>query len=156
MPTQLKNPWSISIAALSAVALAVYLFAPLFSIAVFGFHNGTEYIKAFWEAKRHMDAVTFLMPVAGAAGAVFCALKKGFGPHILTVAFSALPLMFMSYFIISICQYPDIITGTEETLPMVMVIGWGAWLALAAALLAFLAAAALVYTDYKSINSIKK
>lgn len=153
MLNQLKNPWSVGVIAFTVNSAVVYLVAPIFSIPVFGFNDGFDYLTAFWQSGHYMDMLTFLMPVIGAVGATSCVLSRNVGPHILSIAFSALPLMFMTYFIISMCKYPDIVNSRMETIPMVSVIGWGAWLSLAVSFLAFMLAITLVYTDYKSIKN---
>ena len=148
-----KNPWAVGVAALSLISAAVYLFAPLFSIPIFGFNTGSDYVRVFYSYQRYMDMATFLIPAIGAFGAILCAFRKEIGPHILSVAFAALPLMFMTYFVVSLCRYPDFIGNDMQNISMIAMIGWGAWLALATALLAFLSAIALVYTDYKQFKT---
>ena len=148
-----KNPWAVGVAALSLISAAVYLFAPLFSIPIFGFNTGSDYVRVFYSYQRYMDMATFLIPAIGAFGAILCAFRKEIGPHILSVAFAALPLMFMTYFVVSLCRYPDFIGNDMQKISMIAMIGWGAWLALATALLAFLSAIALVYTDYKQFKT---
>lgn len=149
---QLKNPWAVGVIVFSVICAAVYLFAPLFSLPIFGFSTSLDYVKVFYASARYMDMVTFLLPLIGAVGAVCCVLAKTPGPHILSLAFSALPAMFLAYFVVSVCRYPDIITSGAEKVSMLMIVGWGAWLALAAAVLALAAAFVVVVKDFREMK----
>lgn len=153
MIERLKNPWTLTLSLFSIATATVYLLCPMFNIPVFGFENGMDYIEIFWKTGRYMDMITFLMPVIGMVGAVACTLRRSFGPHILSIAFAALPLMFVSYFVISISKYPDIINGTMEKVSMLSVLGWGIWTALATSLVAFFSAVIQVYSEYRSIKN---
>ena len=53
-----KNPWAVGVAALSLISAAVYLFAPLFSIPIFGFNTGSDYVRVFYSYQRYMDMAT--------------------------------------------------------------------------------------------------
>ena len=96
----LKNKWVLGMAAFLLATVVVYLFVPLFKVSIFGIDTGLDYLKIVFKTKNVSNIVSFLLPFIGCIGGIVCGLCKGRGPHILTVAFSLLPVMFFSYFII--------------------------------------------------------
>ena len=101
----LKNKWVLGMAAFLLATVVVYLFVPLFKVSIFGIDTGLDYLKIVFKTKNVSNIVSFLLPFIGCIGGIACGLCKGRGPHILTVAFSLLPVMFFSYFIIMLQKY---------------------------------------------------
>lgn len=146
----LKNPLALVAVVLSVAAAAVYLFAPLFTVPLFGFRDGWDYVMIMHAQKQYANIAALLLPVIGAVGMTACLWARSFGPHILAMAFAALPVMFWTYFLYILgSSYPDIILSATETAPMLSVVGWGSWLSVAASALAFFATIAIVYIEYK-------
>ena len=149
MKEQLKKPLVLTAMAVTLIVAAVYAAVPMFSIPLFGFNYGWEYVTTFFAIGKYLEMVPFLMPFIGLAGTVACLLTKSRGAHILSISFTALPLMFFGYFIYMIAQYPqgEILSANLEKITILSTLSWSVWFCLAFSLVAFAAAVALVYRE---------
>lgn len=138
--------------AITLVVAVLYAALPMFSIPLFGFNYGWDYVAQFFKIGRYMEMIPFLMPFIGFVGTVACLLAKGRAPHILSISFTALPLMFFGYFIYMMADYPQgTIYGADmKQITMLSTINWSVWLCLAFSLVAFVVAAVLVYRENKN------
>ena len=98
MMEPLRNKWAVGVIAFSVVTVLVYIFMPLFKIPIFGISSGVEWIRMVWMTKDFANIVSFLLPFIGAAGAISVVLTKKIEPHILSVAFALLQVIFFAYF----------------------------------------------------------
>ena len=143
----LKNKWVLGMAAFLLATVVVYLFVPLFKVSIFGIDTGLDYLKIVFKTKNVSNIVSFLLPFIGCIGGIACGLCKGRGPHILTVAFSLLPVMFFSYFIIMLQKYASAKIMGIELVSVFDLVGSGIWLGLLSSLLALAASVMLVVSD---------
>lgn len=149
----LKNKWVLGMAAFLLASVVVYLFVPLFKVSIFGIDTGLDYLKIVFKTKNVSNIVSFLLPFIGCVGGVACGLCKGRGPHILTVAFSLLPVMFFSYFIIMLQKYASAKIMGIELVSVFDLVGSGIWLGLLSSLLALAASVMLVVSDKNKFKS---
>lgn len=149
----LKNKWVLGMAAFLLATVVVYLFVPLFKVSIFGIDTGLDYLKIVFKTKNVSNIVSFLLPFIGCIGGVACGLCKGRGPHILTVAFSLLPVMFFSYFIIMLQKYASAKIMGIELVSVFDLVGSGIWLGLLSSLLALAASVMLVVSDKNKFKS---
>ena len=149
----LKNKWVLGMAAFLLATVVVYLFVPLFKVSIFGIDTGLDYLKIVFKTKNVSNIVSFLLPVIGCIGGIACGLCKGRGPHILTVAFSLLPVMFFSYFIIMLQKYASAKIMGIELVSVFDLVGSGIWLGLLSSLLALAASVMLVVSDKNKFKS---
>lgn len=149
----LKNKWVLGMAAFLLATVVVYLFVPLFKVSIFGIDTGLDYLKIVLKTKNMANIVSFLLPFIGCVGGVACGLCKGRGPHILTVAFSLLPVMFFSYFIIMLQKYASAKIMGIELVSVFDLVGSGIWLGLLSSLLALAASVMLVVSDKNKFKS---
>lgn len=149
----LKNKWVLGMAAFLLATVVVYLFVPLFKVSIFGIDTGLDYLKIVFKTKNVSNIVSFLLPFIGCVGGVACGLCKGRGPHILTVAFSLLPVMFFSYFIIMLQKYASAKIMGIELVSVFDLVGSGIWLGLLSSLLALAASVMLVVSDKNKFKS---
>lgn len=151
MKEQLRNPLVLTAIAVTLIVAAVYASVPMFSIPLFGFNYGWEYVATFFSIGKYLEMVPFLMPFIGLVGTAASLLTKSRGAHILSISFSALPLMFFGYFIYMIAQYPqgEIIGANLEKITILSTLNWSVWFCLAFSLVAFAATVALVYRENK-------
>lgn len=149
----LKNKWVLGMAAFLLASVVVYLFVPLFKVSIFGIDTGLDYLKIVFKTKNVSNIVSFLLPFIGCIGGVACGLCKGRGPHILTVAFSLLPVMFFSYFIIMLQKYASAKIMGIELVSVFDLVGSGIWLGLLSSLLALAASVMLVESDKNKFKS---
>jgi hypothetical protein len=149
----LKNKWVLGMAAFLLASVVVYLFVPLFKVSIFGIDTGLDYLKIVFKTKNVSNIVSFLLPFIGCIGGVACGLCKGRGPHILTVAFSLLPVMFFSYFIIMLQKYASAKIMGIELVSVFDLVGSGIWLGLLSSLLALAASVMLVVSDKNKFKS---
>lgn len=140
-------------AAFLLASVVVYLFVPLFKVSIFGIDTGLDYLKIVFKTKNVSNIVSFLLPFIGCIGGVACGLCKGRGPHILTVAFSLLPVMFFSYFIIMLQKYASAKIMGIELVSVFDLVGSGIWLGLLSSLLALAASVMLVVSDKNKFKS---
>lgn len=155
MKQQLKNPWVIVTIAVTLIVAVLYAALPLFSLPLFGFNYGWDYVRTFFNIGKYMEMVPFLMPFIGFVGTVACLLTKSRGPHILSVSFTALPLMFFGYFVYMIASYPqgEILGEHFEMVSILTTLNWSVWLCLAFSVVAFAVACAYVYLENKKTKS---
>lgn len=149
----LKNKWVLGMAAFLLTTVVVYLFVPLFKVSIFGIDTGLDYLKIVFKTKNVSNIVSFLLPFIGCIGGIACGLCKGRGPHILTVAFSLLPVMFFSYFIIMLQKYASAKIMGIELVSVFDLVGSGIWLGLLSSLLALAASVMLVVSDKNKFKS---
>ena len=149
----LKNKWVLGMAAFLLATVVVYLFVPLFKVSIFGIDTGLDYLKIVFKTKNVSNIVSFLLPFIGCIGGIACGLRKGRGPHILTVAFSLLPVMFFSYFIIMLQKYASAKIMGIELVSVFDLVGSGIWLGLLSSLLALAASVMLVVSDKNKFKS---
>ena len=149
----LKNKWVLGMAAFLLATVVVYLFVPLFKVSIFGIDTGLDYLKIVFKTKNVSNIVSFLLPFIGCIGGIACGLCKGRGPHILTVAFSLLPVMFFSYFIIMLQKYASAKIMGVELVSVFDLVGSGIWLGLLSSLLALAASVMLVVSDKNKFKS---
>ena len=149
----LKNKWVLGMAAFLLATVVVYLFVPLFKVSIFGIDTGLDYLKIVFKTKNVSYIVSFLLPFIGCIGGIACGLCKGRGPHILTVAFSLLPVMFFSYFIIMLQKYASAKIMGIELVSVFDLVGSGIWLGLLSSLLALAASVMLVVSDKNKFKS---
>lgn len=149
----LKNKWVLGMAAFLLASVVVYLFVPLFKVSIFGIDTGLDYLKIVFKTKNVSNIVSFLLPFIGCIGGITCGLCKGRGPHILTVAFSLLPVMFFSYFIIMLQKYASAKIMGIELVSVFDLVGSGIWLGLLSSLLALAASVMLVVSDKNKFKS---
>ena len=149
----LKNKWVLGMAAFLLATVVVYLFVPLFKVSIFGIDTGLDYLKIVFKTKNVSNIVSFLLPFIGCIGGIACGLCKGRGPHILTVAFSLLPVMFFSYFIIMLQKYESAKIMGIELVSVFDLVGSGIWLGLLSSLLALAASVMLVVSDKNKFKS---
>lgn len=149
----LKNKWVLGMAAFLLATVVVYLFVPLFKVSIFGIDTGLDYLKIVSKTKNVSNIVSFLLPFIGCIGGIACGLCKGRGPHILTVAFSLLPVMFFSYFIIMLQKYASAKIMGIELVSVFDLVGSGIWLGLLSSLLALAASVMLVVSDKNKFKS---
>lgn len=149
----LKNKWVLGMAAFLLATVVVYLFVPLFKVSIFGIDTGLDYLKIVFKTKNVSNIVSFLLPFIGCIGGITCGLCKGRGPHILTVAFSLLPVMFFSYFIIMLQKYASAKIMGIELVSVFDLVGSGIWLGLLSSLLALAASVMLVVSDKNKFKS---
>jgi hypothetical protein len=149
----LKNKWVLGMAAFLLATVVVYLFVPLFKVSIFGIDTGLDYLKIVFKTKNVSNIVSFLLPFIGCIGGIACGLCKGRGPHILTVAFSLLPVMFFSYFIIMLQKYASAKIMGIELVSVFDLVGSGIWLGLLSSLLALAASVMLVVSDKNKFKS---
>mgnify|MGYP001159043696 FL=1 len=149
----LKNKWVLGMAAFLLATVVVYLFVPLFKVSIFGIDTGLGYLKIVFKTKNVSNIVSFLLPFIGCIGGIACGLCKGRGPHILTVAFSLLPVMFFSYFIIMLQKYASAKIMGIELVSVFDLVGSGIWLGLLSSLLALAASVMLVVSDKNKFKS---
>lgn len=149
----LKNKWVLGMAAFLLASVVVYLFVPLFKVSIFGIDTGLDYLKIVFKTKNVSNIVSFLLPFIGCIGGVACGLCKGRGPHILTAAFSLLPVMFFSYFIIMLQKYASAKIMGIELVSVFDLVGSGIWLGLLSSLLALAASVMLVVSDKNKFKS---
>lgn len=149
----LKNKWVLGMAAFLLATVVVYLFVPLFKVSIFGIDTGLDYLKIVFKTKNVSNIVSFLLPFIGCIGGIACGLCKGRGPHILTVAFSLLPVMFFSYFIIMLQKYASAKIMGIELVSVFDLVGNGIWLGLLSSLLALAASVMLVVSDKNKFKS---
>lgn len=149
----LKNKWVLGMAAFLLATVVVYLFVPLFKVSIFGIDTGLDYLKIVFKTKNVSNIVSFLLPFIGCIGGIACGLCKGRGPHILTVAFSLLPVMFFSYFIIMLQKYASAKIMGIELVSAFDLVGSGIWLGLLSSLLALAASVMLVVSDKNKFKS---
>lgn len=140
-------------AAFLLATVVVYLFVPLFKVSIFGIDTGLDYLKIVFKTKNVSNIVSFLLPFIGCIGGIACGLCKGRGPHILTVAFSLLPVMFFSYFIIMLQKYASAKIMGIELVSVFDLVGSGIWLGLLSSLLALAASVMLVVSDKNKFKS---
>lgn len=148
-----KNKWVLGMAAFLLATVVVYLFVPLFKVSIFGIDTGLDYLKIVFKTKNVSNIVSFLLPFIGCIGGIACGLCKGRGPHILTVAFSLLPVMFFSYFIIMLQKYASAKIMGIELVSVFDLVGSGIWLGLLSSLLALAASVMLVVSDKNKFKS---
>lgn len=149
----LKNKWVLGMAAFLLATVVVYLFVPLFKVSIFGIDTGLDYLKIVFKTKNVSNIVSFLLPFIGCIGGIACGLCKGREPHILTVAFSLLPVMFFSYFIIMLQKYASAKIMGIELVSVFDLVGSGIWLGLLSSLLALAASVMLVVSDKNKFKS---
>ena len=149
----LKNKWVLGMAAFLLATVVVYLFVPLFKVSIFGIDTGLDYLKRVVKTKNVSNIVSFLLPFIGCISGIACGLCKGRGPHILTVAFSLLPVMFFSYFIIMLQKYASAKIMGIELVSVFDLVGSGIWLGLLSSLLALAASVMLVVSDKNKFKS---
>lgn len=149
----LKNKRVLGMAAFLLATVVVYLFVPLFKVSIFGIDTGLDYLKIVFKTKNVSNIVSFLLPFIGCIGGIACGLCKGRGPHILTVAFSLLPVMFFSYFIIMLQKYASAKIMGIELVSVFDLVGSGIWLGLLSSLLALAASVMLVVSDKNKFKS---
>lgn len=149
----LKNKWVLGMAAFLLATVVVYLFVPLFKVSIFGIDTGLDYLKIVFKTKNVSNIVSFLLPFIGCIGGIACGLCKGRGPHILTVVFSLLPVMFFSYFIIMLQKYASAKIMGIELVSVFDLVGSGIWLGLLSSLLALAASVMLVVSDKNKFKS---
>ena len=149
----LKNKWVLGMAGFLLATVVVYLFVPLFKVSIFGIDTGLDYLKIVFKTKNVSNIVSFLLPFIGCIGGIACGLCKGRGPHILTVAFSLLPVMFFSYFIIMLQKYASAKIMGIELVSVFDLVGSGIWLGLLSSLLALAASVMLVVSDKNKFKS---
>lgn len=149
----LKNKWVLGMAAFLLATVVVYLFVPLFKVSIFGIDTGLDYLKIVFKTKNVSNIVSFLLPFIGCIGGIACGLCKGRGPHILTVAFSLLPVMFFSYFIIMLQKYASAKIMGIELVSVFDLVGSGIWLGLLSSLFALAASVMLVVSDKNKFKS---
>lgn len=149
----LKIKWVLGMAAFLLASVVVYLFVPLFKVSIFGIDTGLDYLKIVFKTKNVSNIVSFLLPFIGCIGGIACGLCKGRGPHILTVAFSLLPVMFFSYFIIMLQKYASAKIMGIELVSVFDLVGSGIWLGLLSSLLALAASVMLVVSDKNKFKS---
>ena len=149
----LKNKWVLGMAAFLLATVVVYLFVPLFKVSIFGIDTGLDYLKIVFKTKNVSNIVSFLLPFIGCIGGIACGLCKGRGPHILTGAFSLLPVMFFSYFIIMLQKYASAKIMGIELVSVFDLVGSGIWLGLLSSLLALAASVMLVVSDKNKFKS---
>ena len=149
----LKNKWVLGMAAFLLATVVVYLFVPLFKVSIFGIDTGLDYLKIVFKTKNVSNIVSFLLPFIGCIGGIACGLCKGRGPHILTVAFSLLPVMFFSYFIIMLQKYASAKIMGIELVSVFDLVGSSMWLSLLSSLLALAASVMLVVSDKNKFKS---
>ena len=149
----LKNKWVLGMAAFLLATVVVYLFVPLFKVSIFGIDTGLDYLKIVFKTKNVSNIVSFLLPFIGCIGGIACGLCKGRGPHILTVAFSLLLVMFFSYFIIMLQKYASAKIMGIELVSVFDLVGSGIWLGLLSSLLALAASVMLVVSDKNKFKS---
>lgn len=151
MKEQLKNPWALTASILALAVAALYAATPMFSLPLFGFNYGWEYVATFYKIGRYIEMIPFLMPFIGLSGTVACTMTRSRGAHILSISFTALPLMFFGYFIYMIADYPqgEIMGANLEKISMLTTINWSVWACLALSLVSFAAAIAMVYSENK-------
>ena len=107
MMEPLRNKWAVGVIAFSVVTVLVYIFMPLFKIPIFGISSGVEWIRMVWMTKDFANIVSFLLPFIGAAGAISVVLTKKIEPHILSVAFALLQVIFFAYFLMRMGAFVD-------------------------------------------------
>ena len=149
----LKNKWVLGMAAFLLANVVVYLFVPLFKVSIFGIDTGLDYLKIVFKTKNVSNIVSLLLPFIGCIGGIACGLCNGRGPHILTVAFSLLPVMFFSYFIIMLQKYASANIMGIELVAVFDLVGSGIWLGLLSSLLALAASVMLVVSDKNKFKS---
>ncbi|MBO8476025.1 MAG: hypothetical protein IAB88_03415 [Bacteroidetes bacterium] len=148
MMEPLRNKWAVGVIAFSVVTVLVYIFMPLFKIPIFGISSGVEWIRMVWMTKDFANIVSFLLPFIGAAGAISVVLTKKIEPHILSVAFALLQVIFFAYFLMRMGAFVD--SGVSAGgISLFDLIGSGTWTGLLSSLLATVASVMLVVTDFK-------
>lgn len=152
MNSQLKQPLVLTAIGATLAVAVVYAAVPLFSIPLFGFGYGWEYVATFFKVGKYLEMVPFLMPFIGLAGTAATLVTKSRGAHVLSISFAALPLMFFGYFVYMIASYPqgDIIGAGMEKISILSTLSWSVWACLALSLAAFAVAVANVYKENKN------
>lgn len=149
MMEPLRNKWAVGVIAFSVVTVLVYIFMPLFKIPIFGISSGVEWIRMVWMTKEFANIVSFLLPFIGAAGAISVVLTKKIEPHILSVAFALLQVIFFAYFLMRMGAFVDSGVSAGGGISLLDLIGSGTWTGLLSSLLATVASVMLVVTDFK-------
>lgn len=149
MIDQLRNKWALGVILFSLFTMAVYLFMPMFRLAIFGVDTGAEYIKLIYKVKSFSDIFAFLLPFIGGLGAIVTVLMRGKGPHLLTVSFSLLPIMFFAFFLYQIDGYLSKQIMGLEVVGLTDVIGSGIWFGLVSSVLACVCSILSVVSDRK-------
>ena len=65
MNSQLKQPLVLTAIGATLAVAVVYAAVPLFSIPLFGFGYGWEYVATFFKIGKYLEMVPFLMPFIG-------------------------------------------------------------------------------------------
>ena len=68
MNSQLKQPLVLTAIGATIAVAVIYAAVPLFSIPLFGFGYGWEYVATFFKIGKYLEMVPFLMPFIGLAG----------------------------------------------------------------------------------------
>ena len=145
-----RNKWAVGVIAFSLVTVLAYIFLPLFKIPVFGIDNGLGYIRIVWMTKDVANIVSFLLPFIGGIGAAAFVFSKSREPHILSIAFALLQVIFFAYFLIRMSVFVNSgITVGGDGLSVTDIIGGGVWAGLLSSVLAAVSSVMLVVSDYK-------
>ncbi len=144
--------WAIAASTMAIITMAVYLFMPLYKVSIFGLSTGLDYIKLLYTIKSYMNLCSFLLPFIGGIGVIATVFIKDRAPHILSLAFALLPLMFFVYVLITTFSFMH---ASETTMPGVSafdMIGSGEWTGLLSSLFTLAFTALLVVNDYKELK----
>lgn len=76
MNSQLKQPLVLTAIGATLAVAVVYAAVPLFSIPLFGFSYGWEYVATFFKIGKYLEMVPFLMPFIGLAGTAATLVTK--------------------------------------------------------------------------------
>ena len=150
MKEMLRNKWAVGVVAFSLATVIVYIFLPLFKIPIFGVDDGLGWIKTVWMTRDFANVVSFLLPFIGAAGAIASVFAKNREPHIFSIAFALLQVIFFAYFTIRM----NLIVGSGvvfggDGLSIFDILGSGTFVGLLSSLLATVSAVMLVVTDFR-------
>ena len=143
----IPNKWVYGVIAFSIVTIAIYLLMPVFRFPIFGegADSGIGYIKVLWQIDRTAaNLISFTLPVIGSVGAAICAVWKGRGIHILSVAFASLPLIFYVYLLLMLSHLTVVSEGDSF---VSLFLDKGFWLGAASSILALISALLLVTKD---------
>lgn len=146
----------ILITVLTLLGIAAYLLLPLFSLPIFGVETGAEMIGQVWKIGGFGNIASFLLPIIGAVGIVATIFLRNKATHILSSAFSLLPVMFYTYMIIMANNYTQPLSEATSEVGFTMLFGSGLWSGAVISTIVMIATFVTVLLELKNINPLEK
>lgn len=139
--------YSISAVLFATITVVVYLLMPLFSLPVCEIECGYDWVVFMCQTGVTANIISFLLPVIGLIGVVSTVFVDSRGPHLLSVAFAMLPVLFFVYMIVLVkVDFSNTFVGDA---PPFDPIGSGAWIALATSCFAFISTILIAYKEWR-------